>query len=141
MKTFFILIATTTLLFACTEEQENETKKVEQETETAIEEEDLVEIKDGVFTKYYPGKKAIEFQGRQDEEGLRDGIWLFYSESGIELSMTNYEHGIRQGHSIVKYPNGSIHYTGTYKDDKPAGIWKTYDATGKVVNVKDYDKI
>ncbi len=55
--------------------------------------------------------------------------------------MTNYEHGVRQGHSIVKYPTGAIHYTGTYTNDKPSGLWKTYDAQGKLVNTKDYDKI
>ena len=55
--------------------------------------------------------------------------------------MTNYENGVKQGHSIVKYPNGGIHYKGEYKDDKPVGVWKTYDNAGKILSVKDYDQV
>ncbi len=140
MKKTLLFLVLTTLVFSCKEE-ENEPVEKKETKETVVLEEDLVEIKDGLFTEYYPGKKAIKFQGRQDKDGYRDGIWLFYSETGIELSMTNYEHGVRQGHSIVKYPTGAIHYTGTYTNDKPSGLWKTYDAQGKLVNTKDYDKI
>ena len=140
MKIKCLFIGLIALLISCHEEIK-EGDEIKDKTETVVAEENLVELKDGLFTEYYPGKKMIKFQGRQDEKGYRDGVWLFYSESGIELSMTNYEHGVRQGHSIVKYPNGGIHYTGAYKDDKPAGIWKTYDTAGKVVNTKDYDKL
>jgi len=139
MKTKLIFIGLIAVLISCKEEITEPVEKKEKK-ETVELEENLVEIKGDIFTEYYPGKKAIKFQGRQDKDGFRDGIWLFYSESGIELSMTNYEHGVRQGHSIVKYPNGGIHYTGEYKDDKPAGIWKTYDTAGKMVSTKDYDK-
>ena len=140
MKTILLFIILTTVLFSCKEDEKVPAEKKD-DTETVIEEENLVELKDGLFTEYYPGKKAIKFQGRQDKDGYRDGIWLFYSESGVELSMTNYEHGVRQGHSIVKYPSGAIHYTGEYTNDKPSGIWKTYDTAGKLASTKDYDKI
>lgn len=140
MKTLLLFIILTSVLFSCNEEEKAPEEKKDT-TEATIIEEDLVEIKDGLFTEYYPGKKAIKFQGRQDNDGYRDGIWLFYSETGIELSMTNYENGVRQGHSIVKYPSGGIHYTGEYKNDKPSGIWKTYDTAGKLASTKDYDKI
>ena len=137
MKTKILFITLITILVSCSEPEKKENEK----TEAVIQEEDLIEIKNGVFTEYYTGKKAIKFQGRQDKDGLRDGTWLFYSEAGVELSMTNYEHGVKQGHSIVKYPTGAIHYMGEYKDDKPAGIWKTYDSAGKVASVKDYDQV
>ena len=80
MKTKLLFIALITTLVSCSEPEVKEKEKIEK-TETVIEEEDLVEIKDGLFTEYYPGKKAIKFQGRQDNDGFRDGIWLFYSES------------------------------------------------------------
>lgn len=140
MKTKFLFIALITLFATCSEPKE-QSKKVEKtpETSSPIEmEEDLVEIKDNIFTEYYPGKKAIKFRGEQDKDGFRHGIWLYYSEKGEELSMTNYEHGVKEGHSIVKYPNGAIHYTGEYKKDKPVGLWKTYDISGKIVSTKDY---
>jgi antitoxin component YwqK of YwqJK toxin-antitoxin module len=140
MKTKILFITLITTLVSCSEPEKKENEENEK-TEAAIQEEDLIEIKNGVFTEYYAGKKAIKFQGRQDKDGFRDGTWLFYSEAGVELSMTNYEHGVKQGHSIVKYPTGAIHYMGEYKDDKPVGIWKTYDSAGKVASVKDYDQV
>jgi antitoxin component YwqK of YwqJK toxin-antitoxin module len=141
MKKIFLFITLTVLFVSCKEEVKQEKKKVEEVAPIIELEEDLVEIKDNIYTEFYPGKKAIKFRGEQDEKGLRNGVWLFYSEKGEELSMTNYEHGIKEGHSMVKYPNGAIHYTGEYKNDKPIGIWKTYDATGKLSSTKDYDKI
>ncbi len=106
--------------------------------EPIIDKEDLVEIKGNTYTEYYPGKENIRFQGPQDEEGNRHGKWLFFSETGEELSMTMYEHGKKHGHSIVKYPNGVLRYTGEYADDQPVGIWKTYNTNGEMTNVKDY---
>lgn len=141
MKKIFIFITLIVPFVSCKEEVKQEKKKVEEVAPIIELEEDLIEIKDNIYTEYYPGKKAIKFRGEQDEKGLRNGVWLFYSEKGEELSMTNYEHGIKEGHSMVKYPNGAIHYTGEYKEDKPIGVWKTYDPSGKLSSTKDYDKI
>jgi len=66
----------------------------------------LVEVKNGVFTEWYPGKKQIKFQGQQDKLGRRNGIWRFYGENGTELSFTEYQEGIRNGFTVVKYPSG-----------------------------------
>ena len=143
MKTIFIYaLIGFGLLTSCKDAPVEVTKdKKDKEAAPSIQlEEDLVEIKGNIYTEYYPGKKAVKFRGEQDKDGFRNGVWLYYSEEGEELSMTNYEHGIKEGHSIVKYPNGSIHYTGTYKNDKPVGIWKTYDVSGKLATTKDYDK-
>ncbi len=95
-------------------------------------EENLVEMKDGMYIEWYPGKKQVKFKGPQDENKKRHGIWKFYSETGNELSYTVYEHGLKTGHTIVKYPNGTIHYTGEYRDDKAVGVWKIYDPNGKL---------
>ena len=100
--------------------------------------ESLVDIHDGIFTEYYPGKKQKKFQGEQDENGQRQGKWTFYGPEGLELSTTHYEHGIRHGHSIVKYPNGAIHYYGEYNMDQQIGIWKSYDMQGNLTEEKDY---
>lgn len=102
--------------------------------------EDLVVIENGLYTEYYPGKKHIKFQGQQDELKQRHGRWTFYSESGLELSITHYMHGIKHGHTIVKYPNGSLHYVGEYDNGKEIGVWKMYDENG-VKTETDYGKI
>jgi antitoxin component YwqK of YwqJK toxin-antitoxin module len=99
--------------------------------------ENLVEIKNGMYTEWYPGKKSIKFKGPQDNNKKRHGIWRFFSENGTELSSTIYIHGKKNGHTVVKYPNGTIHYTGEYLDDKPVGIWRIYDINGKLTAETD----
>ena len=100
--------------------------------------ENLIEVKHGVYSEWYPGKKHLKFQGSIDKKGNRDGKWVFYSENGNEQSITVYNHGMREGFSLVKYPNGAMHYRGEYRNDKMVGIWTTYDEKGKVINEKDY---
>jgi antitoxin component YwqK of YwqJK toxin-antitoxin module len=130
MKKIVFLLATLFLISAC----ENKSEKKKEE----IPKEKLVEVKDGVFTERYPGKKQIKFQGGQDELGNRDGKWTFYAENGTELSFTLYDHGKKEGFSLVKYPNGKIHYRGEYQNDEMIGLWSTYDEKGNLINEKDY---
>ncbi len=130
MKKIVFLLATLFLIIAC----ENKSEKKKEEIPKEI----LVEVKDGVFTEWYPGKKQIKFQGGQDDLGNRDGKWTFYAENGTELSFTLYDHGKKEGFSLVKYPNGRIHYRGEYQNDEMIGLWSTYDEKGNLINEKDY---
>lgn len=132
---YLLILCTFGLLLACGEEV------VDTPKEDATKAEELVVVKDGIFTEYYPGKKKIKFQGPQDKAGQRDGIWYFYSEEGIKISMTEFRHGKKNGVSLHKYPNGSVQYSGEYEDDKPIGLWKTYDEKGKLVDSTNYTKL
>ena len=114
MKKIVFLLATLFLISACENNPEKKNEKISKEK--------LVEVKDGVFTEWYPGKKRIKFQGGQDDLGNRDGKWTFYAENGTELSFTLYDHGKKEGFSLVKYPNGRIHYRGEYQNDKMIGL-------------------
>ena len=127
---FFICIAILTLNACSTDGPDT--------TDQPKKEEVLYEIKDGKFTEWYPGKKQVKFEGNVDVKGDREGKWAFYSEKGNMLSFTFYAHGKREGYSVVKHPNGRIHYHGEYKNDKMVGVWTTYDANGKNKQVKDY---
>ena len=131
MKKIVFVFVTLFLIFGC----ENTTDK---KIDKKIKIENLVEVKDGVFTEWYPGKKSIKFQGGQDELGNRDGKWTFYAENGTELSFTLYNHGKKEGFSLVKYPNGRIHYRGEYQNDEMIGLWSTYDENGNLINEKEY---
>ena len=126
------------ILFSCSEEES------EKKEETVIEsKDDLVEVKNGIFTEYYPGTdlKKIKFQGPQDEKKERHGIWYFYNLNNVQVSMTEYKHGIKNGVTMVKYDTGVIRYTGEYKDDQQTGIWKTYDSVGVLLNEKNYSDL
>lgn len=125
---FLLLIG---LLFSCAEDSgttDNKRNKPEQ----------LVEIKDGIYKEWYPGKKQIKYTGGQDEQNRRHGKWSFFAENGKELSTTMYLHGLKDGFTVVKYPNGALHYRGEYRQDKMVGIWTTYDEKGLKVSDKDY---
>jgi hypothetical protein len=113
----------------------------EKEPVLAIDKTELVVKENGTYKEYYPNKKSIKFEGPQDKNGKRNGKWQYFSESGIELSMTIYNHGEKHGHTIVKYPNGNLHYTGEYSNNKPIGIWKTYSIEGAIMNELDYSTL
>ena len=107
-------------------------------TKKQVKSENLIEVKHGVYSEWYPGKKQLKFHGSIDKKGNRDGKWVFYSENGNEQSITVYNHGMREGFSLVKYPNGAMHYRGEYRNDQMVGVWTTYDEKGKVISEKDY---
>lgn len=134
MKYLVMFCAFSLLLMACGEEEE--TKKT-----VVPEDEVLTEVKDGVFKQYYPGRKVVKFEGPQDEEGQRHGIWYFYDEKGTMISMTEFMHGKKNGVSLHKYPNGAVHYTGEYKNDEQVGLWRTFDTNGKAMDSIDYDAL
>jgi antitoxin component YwqK of YwqJK toxin-antitoxin module len=130
MKYLFAL-SLVALLFSCNNnEEKTEAKLPEVET--------LTEYKNGIYTEYYPGKKKIKIRGAQDKNKIRDGRWVLLSKSGKELSVTYFNKGKREGHSIVKYPNGMLHYVGEYKNNQMIGVWKFYDEKGNLKEEKDY---
>ena len=130
MKVFIGSFILFSLLISCKDKQ----------VDKIVEKENLVEIKDGIYTEWYPGKKNKKFQGAQDEKSRRDGKWVFYSEKGNELSITFYTNGLKNGFTMVKYPSGRMHYRGEYRNDTIVGLWTTYDQNGKITKEKNYDK-
>lgn len=117
---------------SCNQEEDTRSKTPKEEV--------LTEVKDGIFTEYYPGKKQIKFQGGQDENKKRNGIWTFYAEDGTKLSITLFEHGIKEGHTIVNYPNGALRYRGEYHADSMVGLWTTYTSNGEIETEKDFGR-
>lgn len=145
MKNIGIVLGLTLMLFAC------ETASTESTVDTGIAEQqvdsiketvkELISVKNGRYVEYHSGGKQIKFEGTQDEAGNRHGLWTYYNETGRQISTTEFRHGAKHGLSIVKYPNGVIHYTGNYKDGKQIGIWTTYDEQGNRLSSKNYDEI
>lgn len=129
MKQIFFTAIIIFVLSSCSDNSKN----------TIPKKENLVEISNGRYSEWYPGKKQLKFQGNLDSLGKRDGRWDFFSDKGTVLSTTEFSHGKKQGFSIVKYPNGQIHYRGEYSNDEQVGVWTTYDIKGNVVQEKTYD--
>lgn len=124
MKKILIYLGIVLFTFSCTE------KKVQETSQKPAQEESLVSIEHGEYKEYYPGHKQLKFHGYMDNNQLRDGKWTFYNEKGDEATITMYKNGKKEGFSIVRYPNGALHYVGEYKDDKKIGKWEFYDEKG-----------
>jgi antitoxin component YwqK of YwqJK toxin-antitoxin module len=114
---------------------ESEEKTEEPKTITNLDsEEDLIEQMPNMYREYFPGKKQIKITGPLDNEGKRHGTWESFFENGQKNSATYYVHGVREGHSIVYYPNGAIFYYGEYKNDEKVGLWKTFNENGELAS-------
>lgn len=100
----------------------------------------LIVRKDGQYIEYYPGHKQIKMKGREDADGNRTGIWKLFSEQGVELSVTVYTKGKKDGHIVVRYPNGMPNYVGEYVMDERVGEWKFYAETGELLETIIYDE-
>jgi antitoxin component YwqK of YwqJK toxin-antitoxin module len=100
----------------------------------------LIVRKDGQYIEYYPGHKQIKMKGREDADGNRAGIWKLFSQDGVELSITVYTKGKKDGHIVVRYPNGMPNYVGEYVMDERAGEWKFYAETGELLETIVYDE-
>ena len=157
MKSIIIILASAFLLLSCKETVKETTEEISvkmdqmdqtvaEKTETVeakveVETEPKIEIKDNIYSEFYPGTNHIKFKGEQTSKGERTGKWMYFGEDGTELSMTNYNNGIKSGPTMVKYSNGNLHYTGAYTDDKPSGIWTTYSEVGEKISEKNFDEL
>ena len=140
MKKAVYFVSMAILLSNCTSENTVEENKTNAENFNVVR--PLVEVdNNGVYKEWYPGFKQLKFTGVQDKDGKRNGVWKMYSESGKELSITEYKHGKKDGISVVYHPNGVLHYRGEYTNDEKTGLWKVYDINGVLQSEVDYSKM
>lgn len=140
MRNLLFLLLTLFLFIGCENGKDSKTDKENQKVEHQENRPLKVEDDNGNIKEWYPGHKQLKMSGRKDKDGKRTGIWRYYSENGVELSVSVYSHGLRDGHIIVKHPNGALHYVGEYEKDEPVGIWEFYDENGERIKTKDYSK-
>jgi antitoxin component YwqK of YwqJK toxin-antitoxin module len=94
-------------------------------------------IHTGEYIELFPNGK-VQTEGWNNKQGLRDGIWYSYYETGTKWSESSYKNGIKEGHSIVFFPTGKIRYMGDYKNDEKSGHWIFYNEAGEIDTEKDY---
>ncbi|MFM7566945.1 MAG: toxin-antitoxin system YwqK family antitoxin [Flavobacteriales bacterium] len=105
--------------------------------------EKLWELKEGVFTQWYPGKKIIKFKGTKvdylgkvDTNGVRQGRWVFNNDKGKVRCIAMYQRDTLDGHQVVMYPNGINHYIGEWKMGKKDGTWQTFNRKGELTSTQ-----
>jgi antitoxin component YwqK of YwqJK toxin-antitoxin module len=90
----------------------------------------------GDYIDRYPSG-IIKFRG-QFRFGERHGHWLSFFPNGELWSEMQYDKGLRDGPNKVMRPNGTVLYTGFYKNDKQDSIWDYFDESGKLAKKVEY---
>ncbi|MFK7786752.1 MAG: CHC2 zinc finger domain-containing protein [Crocinitomicaceae bacterium] len=99
---------------------------------------DLIKVANGVYTEYYPGGTRIKLKGLLDDKKNRQGVWDYYAENGVHLSMMEYRDGLKHGVFFQRYKTGIIKRTGNYKNDKQIGEWVEYNENGIRSDIKEF---
>lgn len=66
-------------------------------------------------------------------------LFISFSVRTQETNKTDAD-GLKQGRWVKKYPDGKSEYEGTFKDDKPVGVFKYYDIKGNIVAKVDFNE-
>lgn len=98
----------------------------------------LITISNGVYTEYYPGGNRIKLKGLLDDKEQRQGVWDYFAENGVLLSVMEYRDGVKHGVFFQRYKNGIIKRTGNYKNDKQVGEWVEYNESGIRSEIKEF---
>jgi len=137
---YLTLLLTTIILSSCGNDPASTPEKKLTPIEKKANENDLIKLEGDLYTEFYPGGKAIKFQGRLDENGKRMGLWIGYMKNGKELSQSEYIHGELHGITVVKRENGTIYYSGEFDNGKKVGEWIYRNEDGSVNYVRNYDE-
>lgn len=100
----------------------------------------LIDIQNGVYREFYPGRKQLKLQGLIDDQKQRQGTWDYFAEDGIQLSMMEYRDGKKHGIFFQRYKNGSIKKTGNYRNDEQVGEWVHYNEKGELETIKQFSE-
>jgi len=72
----------------------------------------------------------------------RQRLLLFFSLLWITTLVLSQNvtdaQGLKQGPWVKKYPNGNLMYEGTFKDDRPVGLFKRYNEDGILLSELNY---
>lgn len=143
MKHILILTCAITLLISCNDNTVVDTeikvssKNVVDPKPVNKKEQEFVNKATGSFIERYDNGN-LKTEGWRNTSGQRDGKWYAYYEHGPKWSELSYINGVKEGESIVYFPNAKPHYKGHYKNDKKVGTWTFYKEDGSIEGVKEY---
>lgn len=98
-----------------------------------------IDIENGIKTEYYENSKLIKIQGQVNDDTLWNGRVNAYAKNGSLISSSNYQNGRKNGVHQVFFNNGSLKYTGEFKNDTMIGKWLFYNEKGVFEKEKIYN--
>jgi len=89
---------------------------------------------DGKISKAFIFRNGIIIgEGIVDEQGMRQGDWKEYYESGEKSGEGSYKNDLRQGDWKFYFKNGALEQTGKYGNNgKPDGKWRWFFESGNL---------
>ncbi len=95
-------------------------------------------IKEGIWTNYYPGKKIAE--QITYERDKRHGSWTqFYIDGSVKFK-GNYIDGDKEGVFLAYHTNGNIEVKGSYKDSLKEGVWQHFDEENMLIKEEVFER-
>jgi serine phosphatase RsbU (regulator of sigma subunit) len=67
-----------------------------------------------------------------DENGLKQGYWMDFHETGALKKRTFYVNNVEHGNEAGFYKNGQVRYTIIWNQGKPHGFYQIYFASGRI---------
>lgn len=82
-------------------------------------------------------KGTVVSQGYM-KANAREGVWRFYSSTGLITSLEEYRNGKKNGSSLKFGPGTQITVDATYKDDSLNGQKTTFGNNSKIRSIENY---
>ncbi len=85
----------------------------------------------------WPGGQ-LRAAGGVDGEGLRTGVWRFWSQDGKPAREVEFAGGIRDRAARAWHPSGALALEGAYVEGVRDGTWRFWDARGQPLRSVTY---
>jgi hypothetical protein len=102
---------------------------------------DLVKTKGLYYKKFNDVPFTGEITGIESGEfkdGVRDGVWKIYHESGRLEIKGNFKDGKEEGLFEVYHQNGQLKEKGNFKDGEKDGLWELFNRDGTLERTDTY---
>lgn len=121
-------------------------------------------LPDGKYVVYYDSLKQDLFFEGNIVNGVKDGIWTWYYDTGIKQKEVQYLSGVEHGAYNSYYPNGQMNLSmvfnmglkdglitkwyssgvksmeGITSKNTPVGIWNKWDENGILTSTTNYSE-
>lgn len=81
----------------------------------------------------HPNGKPFIYEQLDSFTRKRNGLQVYFSESGDTVNVSNYKDGRQDGLFYSKNNVGKITYSGQYSSNKRIGTWKLFSDEGKLI--------
>lgn len=93
--------------------------------------------KQGVWIKYYPNSKVMEYKG-EFKDNIPQGTFTYYYTNNKTKAIMKHENNAARTVSIMYYPNGKVLTYGIYLKSKKDSVWTTWNEEGRLLMKETY---